>query len=315
MAAAPELITTNPMVENFISLERLHGNRHFKALLEDHRPMIDSLRYMYYGFGCNETLLETYLKEQCNDLHRAGVESLVNAADAFPTEDIIKVCNDLKIGAQLQKDMPSLLKRLRHERMAHLSIFAEDVYRASKILRKATGNLGSDLEMSLPIHNADHNFASSFVQLDNGRRVVIMMFETGAPSRVHSIPESAYKFIAQKTERELNLAGVNVNITLDEDTQEATRAFHSRTRPPRPDMDPTFEEVLEGYKSKAFRAAQPQEDHVCAAPKCSVCLNKPIEVVFFPCGHACLCRDCSSRVNTCPICREIWTSQKRIYVT
>jgi len=41
------------------------------------------------------------------------------------------------------------------------------------------------------------------------------------------------------------------------------------------------------------------------ASACAVCLNKKIQTVCIPCGHRCLCLDCSKVVNTeCPICRN-----------
>lgn len=35
---------------------------------------------------------------------------------------------------------------------------------------------------------------------------------------------------------------------------------------------------------------------------CRVCFEKDVSVLLLPCRHLCLCKDCESRVDTCPIC-------------
>eukprot|EP00899_Mesostigma_viride_P019750 jgi/Mesvir1/27777/Mv07460-RA.1 len=50
-----------------------------------------------------------------------------------------------------------------------------------------------------------------------------------------------------------------------------------------------------------------------SAWSCSVCLDKEMQVVLFPCCHACLCRECVDKLSSCPICREpILSHQKFI---
>ena len=47
---------------------------------------------------------------------------------------------------------------------------------------------------------------------------------------------------------------------------------------------------------------------------CCVCLDKRIQVVVIPCGHACMCRKCAYRVNKCPVCRLDIKAQQRFYM-
>ena len=52
---------------------------------------------------------------------------------------------------------------------------------------------------------------------------------------------------------------------------------------------------------------------------CIICLNKPKEMAFYPCGHQCLCEECSesfleqARHRLCPICRDRYIDIIRVY--
>ncbi|KAN0043447.1 hypothetical protein ACTA71_011106 [Dictyostelium dimigraforme] len=46
---------------------------------------------------------------------------------------------------------------------------------------------------------------------------------------------------------------------------------------------------------------------------CSVCYESIRDVVFFPCSHVVTCSGCSSRMGTCPICRAMIQSKKKIF--
>jgi hypothetical protein len=43
--------------------------------------------------------------------------------------------------------------------------------------------------------------------------------------------------------------------------------------------------------------------------ECVICFNNPKAVIFTPCGHFCLCKDCANKVinntNSCPMCRSV----------
>lgn len=49
--------------------------------------------------------------------------------------------------------------------------------------------------------------------------------------------------------------------------------------------------------------------------QCLVCYQNPREIILLPCGHVCLCLDCSERINDlCPVCRAEIQSKATAYI-
>ncbi|XP_069779383.1 baculoviral IAP repeat-containing protein 7-B-like [Narcine bancroftii] len=48
---------------------------------------------------------------------------------------------------------------------------------------------------------------------------------------------------------------------------------------------------------------------------CKVCMDKEVGVVFLPCGHLVACRDCTSKIQNCPICRTLIRGSVRTFMS
>ena len=47
---------------------------------------------------------------------------------------------------------------------------------------------------------------------------------------------------------------------------------------------------------------------------CKICLEFDSNVLFIPCMHICVCRQCYVCVNMCPICGEIIQTSRLVYI-
>uniref|UniRef100_D3TMJ3 RING-type E3 ubiquitin transferase n=1 Tax=Glossina morsitans morsitans TaxID=37546 RepID=D3TMJ3_GLOMM len=66
--------------------------------------------------------------------------------------------------------------------------------------------------------------------------------------------------------------------------------------------DRRIREALEKERKKRRARSRPQD--LTRDQLCVVCTTNPKEVIILPCGHVCMCEDCSEKIKqTCPVCR------------
>lgn len=70
-----------------------------------------------------------------------------------------------------------------------------------------------------------------------------------------------------------------------------------------------------GRKERRQRARTTNHEYT-ESELCVVCRENPKEVVLLPCGHVCICEDCSDDVtNLCPVCRAEIQSRNPAYIS
>lgn len=64
------------------------------------------------------------------------------------------------------------------------------------------------------------------------------------------------------------------------------------------------------------RRQQARERNLADVQVCVVCTENPKEIILLPCGHVCICEDCSDNItDNCPICRERIESRAPAFIT
>jgi E3 ubiquitin-protein ligase MUL1 len=63
-------------------------------------------------------------------------------------------------------------------------------------------------------------------------------------------------------------------------------------------------------KRQNVQRAQPSESQQCV-----VCCENQREIILLPCGHVCLCENCSERIEDyCPVCRTAIETKATAYI-
>ncbi|GBP66603.1 Mitochondrial E3 ubiquitin protein ligase 1 [Eumeta japonica] len=64
------------------------------------------------------------------------------------------------------------------------------------------------------------------------------------------------------------------------------------------------------------RRAKARDKDLGELQLCVVCTINPKEIILLPCGHVCLCEDCSDNINDfCPVCRHNIESKAPAFIT
>lgn len=48
---------------------------------------------------------------------------------------------------------------------------------------------------------------------------------------------------------------------------------------------------------------------------CKVCMDKEVNIVFIPCGHLVVCKECAPSLRKCPICRGLVKGTVRTFLS
>ncbi|KAG7257631.1 hypothetical protein CRUP_018386 [Coryphaenoides rupestris] len=80
-------------------------------------------------------------------------------------------------------------------------------------------------------------------------------------------------------------------------------------------------EVGQGPSSATLRTQPPvkQKGQMSTSKEafrtCKVCMDKPVSIVFIPCGHLVVCGDCAASLRHCPICRASVRGSVRAFMS
>ncbi|XP_071447712.1 E3 ubiquitin-protein ligase MYLIP [Hetaerina americana] len=67
--------------------------------------------------------------------------------------------------------------------------------------------------------------------------------------------------------------------------------------------------------SKKCKEQKEQLTRIMEAMSCRICMDRPTNTAFFPCGHVICCEDCARRcLPMCPVCRAPVTSSKQVFL-
>lgn len=69
-------------------------------------------------------------------------------------------------------------------------------------------------------------------------------------------------------------------------------------------------EISRRERRQRVRDADLRTDQICV-----ICNTNAREIILLPCGHVCICEDCSDSINNnCPICRTLITQRAAAYI-
>ncbi|KAB5546458.1 hypothetical protein PHYPO_G00072260 [Pangasianodon hypophthalmus] len=70
-----------------------------------------------------------------------------------------------------------------------------------------------------------------------------------------------------------------------------------------------------GEKVLVTLSAEEQLKQLQEERTCKVCMDKPVSMVFIPCGHLVVCSECAASLRHCPICRGVIRGSVRAFMS
>ena len=83
--------------------------------------------------------------------------------------------------------------------------------------------------------------------------------------------------------------------------------------PPR--LPPLVTDAAALPRPEVERAPERNPEPASEGSLCAICFEKPLDHMFIPCGHVCVCERCAAPLTACPMCREPCTDFMRIYLS
>ena len=72
------------------------------------------------------------------------------------------------------------------------------------------------------------------------------------------------------------------------------------------DRPPSLPVAVASLADVQFDTGRPEvpESTIGGQTTCIICFSSPKSHAAVPCGHQCVCADCSARLKKCPVCRD-----------